>query len=130
MDLSEEDLRINVYDCLVPGPDQYAVRIHHVPTGIVAESAPQASRIQAKEEALVLLREKLGQDSTEGGVMADYARLTVRQLIDQLSGFPPETVVSASFDAGCARGVVSAVEAGKGDGGLDDECDSVVLVVD
>ena len=50
--------------------------------------------------------------------------------MNQLSGFPPETVVSASFDAGCARGVVSAVEAGKGDGGLDDECDSVVLVVD
>ena len=64
------------------------------------------------------------------GVMADYARLTVRQLISHLSGFPPETVVSASFDAGYARGVVSAVEAGKGDGGLDDKCDSVVLVVD
>lgn len=59
MELEEKDLRIDTFRHPTPGPSPCVVRITHIPTGVVVTSEKRESVIQAKAEALQMLREAL-----------------------------------------------------------------------
>jgi hypothetical protein len=56
--LRDEELRVDVFDCLVDCAHRFTVRITHTPTGLTAETQ-DASSIRAKAHALEELRGSL-----------------------------------------------------------------------
>ena len=72
MIMREDDLRIDVFNCLVPGPDQYAVRIVHTPTGMT-ETATGEYRIETRERAMAALLARLDSSRPDAFTTPDSA---------------------------------------------------------
>ena len=63
-EVRDEDLRIDIFDCLADCADRYHFRVTHVPSGVFGE-ATGPYYIRTRERAMAALRERVATPPAE-----------------------------------------------------------------